>query len=133
MPYIMPRLIIKFTEVAGLFNDLSTLAISPPIQAVLFADSVGQLNLFKVDNEHPEVSFLGALWGEIWYESRSKHGYVWQSSAANSDFEPKYEKFNSLGFSGRPVTFYSMLLRFRWPFWSNLRPILCLLGNAFDC
>ena len=63
MPYIMPRLI--HSGVAGLFNDLSTLAISPRAKAVLFADSVSA-KFFKVDNEHQRFRFLG----EIWYESR---------------------------------------------------------------
>ena len=97
----------KVAEVAGLFESLSTLAISPRSRAVLFADSTGQLDLFKVDNEHPEIS-LSALWGEIWYESRSEPEYVWQSSAANSDFEPKYS-LTPLVFGTLKATFYSML------------------------
>lgn len=43
---------------------------------------------WKLDIPHPEVS-LSTLFGKVWYEGYDKPEYVWQSSAATDDFEPK--------------------------------------------
>ena len=42
-----------------------------------------------LDAAHPDISFK-ALWGKVWYENYDEPKYIWQSSAANTDFEPKY-------------------------------------------
>jgi len=67
----------------------------------------GQLVHLMIENKHPDVSF-SSLWGKVWYEGYSEPDYVWQSSSASADFEPK--------FSMTPITFgtikaalYSML------------------------
>jgi len=44
---------------------------------------------WNIDNPHPEVS-LKTLFGKVWYESYDQPDYVWQSSAGNDDFEPKF-------------------------------------------
>ena len=44
---------------------------------------------FRIHNEHPEVSWH-SLWSKVWYESREQPEYLWQSSAATGDFEPKF-------------------------------------------
>lgn len=44
---------------------------------------------YRIENEHPDVS-MKALWGRIWYEGYEDDKYIWQSSAATADFEPKY-------------------------------------------
>jgi len=62
-------------------------AISPRANALLVQTGEGKISYWKVDNEHPEVS-LRSLWQEVWYESYPKPDYIWQSSSANSDFEP---------------------------------------------
>ena len=49
----------------------------------------GQVRLFGLHNEHPEVSW-NSLWGKVWYESRQHPEFIWQSSSASSDFEPKF-------------------------------------------
>jgi phosphate transport system permease protein len=86
----------------------TALAISPRGNTLLAEAPDGQLSVWAVHNEHPEVSW-SALWGRVWYESYSEPGYVWQSSAANNDFEPKYSLM-PLAFGTLKAAFYAMLL-----------------------
>jgi phosphate transport system permease protein len=79
----------------------------------------GKLHSWKIDNEHPEVSFK-SLWQKVWYESYSKPAYIWQSSSASNDFEPKYS-LTPLVFGTLKAAFYAML--FALP--------LALLGAIF--
>ena len=83
-------------------------AISPRANVVLVESDDGKISFWKVDNEHPEVS-LGSLWKEVWYESYPKPDYIWQSSSANSDFEPKYS-LTPLVFGTLKAAFYAMLV-----------------------
>ncbi|MEM7540990.1 MAG: phosphate ABC transporter permease [Pseudomonadota bacterium] len=83
------------------------LAMSPRADALLLAERGGKLKLFDVHNEHPEVSFA-SIWSEIWYESREKPDYIWQSSSASSDFEPKFS-LTPLTFGTLKAAFYAML------------------------
>ncbi len=66
-----------------------------------------KVSLYAIKNEHPEIS-LNALWGKVWYESRQEPEYIWQSSAANSDFEPKFS-LTPLVFGTFKATIYSLL------------------------
>ena len=88
-------------------KSVRTLALSPRADAALITTAAGSLQHFTIDNEHPEVS-LSALWQEVWYESRSRPEYIWQSSSASSDFEPKFS-LTPLTFGTLKATFYSML------------------------
>ena len=83
-------------------------AISPRADALLMQSGDGKIHFWKVDNEHPEVS-LSSLWREVWYESYPKPDYIWQSSSANSDFEPKYS-LTPLVFGTMKAAFYAMLV-----------------------
>ena len=49
------------------------------------------------------------LWSKVWYESYPEPDYVWQSSAADNDFEPKYS-FAPLAFGTLKAAFYAMLI-----------------------
>ncbi len=82
-------------------------ALSPRASRVL-VESNGQLKRFVLDNPHPEVSW-SALWGKVWYESYDEPGYVWQSTSANTDFEPKLS-LAPLAFGTLKAAFYAMLL-----------------------
>ena len=64
------------------------IAFSPRANALLIEDSRG-IQVYHVDNEHPEVSW-SSIWSQVWYEGYQEPTYTWQSSAANNDFEPKY-------------------------------------------
>ena len=70
-------------------------------------DDAGRFAGFDVHNEHPEVS-LQALWGKVWYEGYDEPRWLWQSSAASSDFEPKFS-LTPLGFGTLKAAFYAML------------------------
>ncbi|XDY93043.1 ABC transporter permease subunit [Pseudomonas benzenivorans] len=81
--------------------------LSPRASRVL-VESKGQIQAFVVDNPHPEVSW-SSLWGKVWYESYDEPKYVWQSTSANSDFEPKLS-LSPLTFGTLKAAFYAMLL-----------------------
>ena len=83
-------------------------AISPRANTLLVESDDNRISYWKVENEHPEVS-LQSLWQEVWYESYPKPDYIWQSSSANSDFEPKYS-FTPLVFGTMKAAFYAMLM-----------------------
>ncbi|UUY10557.1 ABC transporter permease subunit [Pseudomonas sp. J452] len=82
-------------------------ALSPRANRVL-VESQGQVQRFVVDNPHPEISW-SALWGKVWYESYDEPKYVWQSTSANTDFEPKLS-LSPLTFGTLKAAFYAMLL-----------------------
>ena len=63
---------------------------------------------WSMHNEHPEVSW-SALWDEVWYESYPEPDYIWQSSASDNDFEPKYS-FSPLAFGTLKAAIYAMLV-----------------------
>lgn len=84
------------------------MAISPRGDALLIETAGGNLNYWEVHNEHPEVS-LSALWDKVWYESYAEPEYIWQSSAATNEFEPKYSLV-PLSFGTLKAAFYAMLL-----------------------
>jgi phosphate transport system permease protein len=74
----------------------------------LFAvDSQGRGHLWQVDNPHPEVSWK-TLFGKVWYEGYDEPAFVWQSSAATDDFEPKMS-LTPLIFGTLKGTLYAML------------------------
>ena len=83
-------------------------AMAPRANYALFEDNNSQLHFWHIDNEHPEISF-SALWQEVWYEGYNEPEYIWQSSAANNDFEPKYS-LSPLAFGTLKAAFYAMLV-----------------------
>ncbi|MCW9031813.1 MAG: phosphate ABC transporter permease, partial [Gammaproteobacteria bacterium] len=68
---------------------LNMLAISPRANTFITEDNQQQMQLWHIDNEHPEMSW-GVMWDQIWYESYPEPSYTWQSSSASNDFEPKF-------------------------------------------
>lgn len=89
-------------------ENVSAMAISPRADRLLLESGQGQFYSFEVHNEHPEVSW-SVLWSKVWYESYPEPDYVWQSSAADNDFEPKYS-FAPLAFGTLKAAFYAMLI-----------------------
>ena len=85
----------------------SPMSMSPRADAVIFGMPDRKIGIFEVYNEHPEVSFSG-LWNSVWYESRQEPLFIWQSSASNNDFEPKFS-LTPLAYGTLKATFYSML------------------------
>lgn len=82
--------------------------LSPRANAMLLQTEDGKINDWNIDNEHPEVSWR-SLWNKVWYESYPKPDYIWQSSAASNDFEPKMS-LTPLVFGTLKASFYAMLM-----------------------
>jgi phosphate transport system permease protein len=82
--------------------------LSPRANAMLLQTEDGKIQNWKIENEHPEVSW-SSLWGKVWYESYAEPAYIWQSSAASNDFEPKMS-LTPLVFGTLKAAFYSMLV-----------------------
>ena len=84
------------------------IAMTPRADVMVFKAQGQAPQAFEVDNEHPEVS-LTSLWGKVWYEHYQKPDYVWQSSSANSDNEPKFSLV-PLTFGTLKAAFYAMVV-----------------------
>jgi phosphate transport system permease protein len=81
-------------------------ALSPRANAMLMETADGKMHRWNLNNPHPEVS-LKSLWQRVWYESYPKPDYIWQSSSASNDFEPKYS-LTPLVFGTLKAAFYAM-------------------------
>ncbi len=89
-------------------GDISMLSVSPRAKDILIETKQGIIYHFKVDNEHPEISW-NSMWDQVWYEGYEKPEYIWQSSSSSNDFEPKYSLV-PLAFGTLKGAFYAMLL-----------------------
>lgn len=87
--------------------SLSLASLSPRANALLLEDSNHLLHFMRIKNEHPEVSW-SSLWNKVWYESYDSPQYIWQSSSADNDFEPKLS-LTPLVFGTLKAAFYAML------------------------
>ncbi|TDK56577.1 ABC transporter permease subunit [Pseudomonas moraviensis] len=94
-------LVDQVVDGQGLFG------LSPRANRVI-VEAGGKLQPLLLDNPHPEVSW-SALWSKVWYENYDEPKYVWQSTAANTDFEPKLS-LSPLTFGTLKAAFYAMLL-----------------------
>ena len=81
--------------------------LSPRSNRLLLESADGKIHVWRIENEHPEVS-IKSLWQQVWYESYPKPAYIWQSSSASNDFEPKYS-LTPLVFGTLKAAFYAML------------------------
>ncbi len=81
---------------------------SPRANAFLMQTKDNRINYWQVHNEHPDVSF-DSIWSEVWYESYPKPDYIWQSSSASNDFEPKMS-LTPLVFGTLKAAFYAMMV-----------------------
>ena len=89
-------------------EPVTAFAFSPRGNGALYENERGQIRFVSIHNEHPEVSW-SALWSKVWYEHYGEPDYVWQSSSASSDFEPKYSLM-PLAFGTLKAAFYAMLV-----------------------
>ncbi len=88
-------------------SRLYGVAISPRASAMLVLDGEHHARFFRIENEHPEISW-SSLWGSVWYESRPEPDFIWQSSSASGDFEPKFSLV-PLSFGTLKAALYAML------------------------
>jgi len=82
-------------------------ALSARANRLIVEDEHQQISITKIKNEHPELSW-NSLWGEVTYEGYSEPDYIWQSSSADNDFEPKFSLV-PLAFGTLKAAFYAML------------------------
>jgi phosphate transport system permease protein len=87
---------------------LSHVVMSPRADALMTLDGAKALRFYTVHNEHPEVSW-SSLWGKVWYENRQQPEFIWQSSSAAGDFEPKFS-LTPLAYGTLKASFYAMLV-----------------------
>lgn len=66
-----------------------------------------QISTYAIENDHPEISW-GSLWGKVWYEGYEEPVFSWQSSSADTDFEPKFS-LTPLLFGTLKAAFYAMI------------------------
>jgi phosphate transport system permease protein len=83
------------------------LALAPRANGLLVEGSGPRLARLEIENEHPEISFQ-SLWSKVWYENYQEPEYVWQSSAATNEFEPKFS-LTPLVFGTLKAALYAML------------------------
>ena len=86
---------------------ISALSMAPRQDGMLAVGTDGGFNYFHVNNPHPEVSFQ-ALWQKVWYEGRDAPAYIWQSTSATEEFEPKFSLV-PLSIGTLKGAFYAML------------------------
>lgn len=84
----------------------SLIGLSPRADYML-EDREGQVSFYALHNEHPDISW-SYLWGKVWYENYKEPAYIWQSSAANDDFEAKLSLV-PITFGTFKAAFYSLL------------------------
>jgi len=82
------------------------LAYSPRAEHLMAFGEAGDLRRWQANNHHPEVSWH-SLWEKVWYEGRSGPEFIWQSSSASSDFEPKFS-LTPLVFGTIKAAFYAL-------------------------
>lgn len=87
-------------------NENLSVAFSPRANALLVMDAQ-QLTLYKLDNEHPEITW-SALWQKVWYEGYPEASYLWQSTSASDDFEAKMSLV-PISFGTIKAAFYALL------------------------
>jgi len=82
------RLLTRPLPAGGGGPEEGAFAFAPRADQFLHLGPGGHLARLVIDNPHPEVNF-STLWRETWYEGYPEPQHVWQSTAANDDFEPK--------------------------------------------
>jgi phosphate transport system permease protein len=97
----------KVAEISAMSVAVERLAFEPRAQTLMALGADGTLRVFKLHNEYPEISWW-SLWGKVWYESYDEPRYLWQSSAASSDFEPKFS-LSPLTLGTLKGAFYAMI------------------------
>ncbi len=88
-------------------QPINQIALAPRGNGLIGLDAHGQLQLWSINNPHPEIS-LKSLFAKVWYESYDEPALVWQSSSGSDDFEPKFS-LTPLIFGTLKGTFYAML------------------------
>ncbi len=83
------------------------LVMTPKSDGLLVSRAAGGIDRVALFNPHPEAS-LHTLFGKVWYEGYAEPEYVWQSTGATDDFEPKMS-LAPLVFGTIKGTFYALV------------------------
>ena len=82
-------------------------SFSPRADRLVTVDSAGNTEIYEIDNPHPEIAW-GTIWNKVWYEGYETPVFSWQSSSADTAFEPKFS-LTPLLFGTLKSAFYAML------------------------
>ncbi len=97
----------QLLDFQALEAPVARLAFDPRANTLLALGADGTLKVLALHNEYPEVSW-SSLWSKVWYESYDEPRYLWQSSAATNDFEPKFS-LSPLTLGTIKGAFYAMI------------------------
>jgi len=89
-------------------GKVTYLAISPRANHFIAESDDGTIQYWHITNEYPEIS-ITSLWNKVWYEGYAEPEYIWQSSSASNEFEPKFSLV-PLSFGTLKAAFYAMLV-----------------------
>ncbi|MDY6828359.1 MAG: ABC transporter permease subunit [Pseudomonadota bacterium] len=81
--------------------------LGPRADHLLVEDSASRLHHLTLHNPHPEISW-SSIWSQVQYEGYTEPDYIWQSSSADNDFEPKFSLV-PLSFGTLKAAAYAML------------------------
>jgi len=70
-------------------RGIREVTVAPRADGLLVIDEGGMVYNYEVHNPHPQASFQ-ALWGKVQYEGYGDKRFMWQSSSATDEFEPKF-------------------------------------------
>lgn len=82
-------------------------ALAPNNSALAILDHKHQLTLYNLNNPHPEISW-DALFGKVHYENYSQPEFVYQTTSAGVDAEPKFSMI-PLIWGTLKATLYAMI------------------------
>jgi len=88
-------------------QGIANVLITPKADGLIAERDDGRLARYEIQAPHPEISWR-TLFGKVWYEGYAKPEYVWQSTGATDDFEPKFSLVPVV-FGTIKGTFYALL------------------------
>ena len=78
----------KFLDEKRIHRDIKAHALSANEKYLLLLSENG-IEMLELRDSHAEISWR-SVFNRVWYEGYSEPGFVWQTTAANDDFEAKY-------------------------------------------
>jgi len=76
-------------ELPGGGSPVRGTMFSPKADGVITLHENGRLDIFAIDNEHPETTF-SSLFRPVLYEGYDEPHHIWQSTGGSDSFEPKF-------------------------------------------
>ena len=95
-------------RIPGNGAPITSLMFAPKANGAVALTVDGALLTYEIQNPHPEIT-LGTLFGKVWYEGYDAPEFVWQSSGATDDVEPKFSLM-PITIGTLKGTFYALLL-----------------------